>query len=138
MLSNEIAQMGLYKNRNKEVIDFAITDLKDDRQIKQLHNLYRVVGFDLFYKYLKIGEPRSTVQKWTWKCFACRKNENRLSIKTKRKIKRILETGGKIRFSNSSSSVYIFNNEVEVRISDHSEDAKKDFNKIQISYAIRN
>lgn len=137
VLSNEMAEMGLYKNRNREVIDFAITDLKDDRQIKQLHNLYRAIGFDLFYKYLNISEPRSTVQKWTWKCFAQRKNEKRLSVKTKRKIKRILETGGKIRFSKTSSSVYIFNNEIEVRISDHSEDAKQDFTKIQISYGIK-
>lgn len=138
MLSKEIAHMGLYKNKRKETIDFDTTDLKEDKQVKQLYNLYSAIGFDMFYKYLNISVPRSTVQKWTWKCFGKRKNESRLSVNKKRELKRILETGGQIRFSKTSSSVYIFNNEIEIRISDHSEDAKIDFEKIQISYANRN
>jgi hypothetical protein len=134
ILCEEIAQMGLYRNRDKIQVDFDIVDLKDDRHIKQLYNLYRAAGFDLFYKYLHISAPRSTVQKWTWKCFGHRKNEKRLSVKVKRTIKRILETGGVIRFSESTSTVYIFNNEVKLRISDHSGDALVDFDKIQINH----
>lgn len=137
MISNELAYMGLYRNKRKEVVNFIIEDFKNNRQIKQLHNLYRAIGFDLFFEYLNFQVPKTTVRKWTWKAFAKRKNEARLSIKTKRQIKRILETGGKIRFSQSSSSVYIENNEVTVRISDHSQDATQDFDQIQIQY-VRN
>ena len=130
--------MGLYRNRHKEVFNFNLTDLKEDLQIKQLHNLYCAVGFDLFYEHLNISAPRSTVQKWTWKCFAKRKNETRLSIRDKRKIKKNLKAGGKISFSKTTSSVYITNNEVEIRIADHSADGRENFNKIQITYVNRN
>lgn len=129
-LSNELGRIGVFKNRgNKQFIDFDTTDLKEDVKVRQLRNLYSAIGFDLFYKYLKIETPRSTVQKWAWKAFAKRKDEERISRTQKREIEKILKEGGRIRFSKTSSSVYIENNEIKIRISDHNEGSNQDFDK---------
>lgn len=120
VLYDELSQIGLFQNRSGiEVIDFNDECCRDKRQMRQLWNLYHALGFDLFYKSLAIDTPRSTVQKWTMRCFAKRKNESRVSKKQRGYLKKILTTGGIIRFSNTSSSVYIKHNEGKIRISDH-------------------
>jgi len=129
ILSDEIRRTGVYKNRNNLTVNFDVSDFRQERKYLQLDNLYQVIGFDLFYKYLEIKNPRSTVQKWCWRVFAKRKNEERLSIKLKKEIEKILKTGGQIRFSESSSSVYILNNESKIRISNHEAGENKDFTK---------
>lgn len=133
VLTNELSYLGVFKNRKNLSCDFDTTDWKDDVKIKQLNNLYTAIGFQLFYEHVKCEIPKSTLQKLLWKSFAKRKNESRISKAQRKQIKNILESGGRIRFSKSSSSVYIENNETKLRISDHSEDAREDFKKTQIS-----
>lgn len=118
-LSKEIARMGMYMNQKNKKPILNTTDLKNDRQVVQLYNLYRIIGFAAFYKYLNIIAPKSTVQKWCNNCFGQRKDEKRGSRKMKRKVLDVLENGGNIRFSETTTSVYISNNEQKIRISNH-------------------
>lgn len=119
ILQNEIARTGAYKNRNNVEPYISDVDFKDDTQVKQLFNLYTAVGFDLFYKLLNIQEPKSTVRKWCWKAFAKRKTEGRSQLRDRKEVKRLMSQGARVRFSKTSSSVYIENNEDVIRISDH-------------------
>lgn len=123
VLQQEFTKMGVYRNKRKKTLPtdfFHFTDMKQDLGIKQLYNLYRVIGFDLFFRFVPHNNTaKSTLRRWCNNAFGRRKHEKRGSLKLKRKIEKMLTHGAFIRFSKTSSSVYIKSNEGEIRISDH-------------------
>ncbi|MFK7906825.1 MAG: hypothetical protein AB8B69_16955 [Chitinophagales bacterium] len=122
-VNKEFTKMGVYRNKRKKELPssfFEYENIKASYRVRQLYNLYRVIGFELFYRHVPHNNTaKGTLRRWCHKAFANRKNVKRGSLKTKRRVENILNNGGFIRFSETSSSVYIKSNEGEIRISDH-------------------
>lgn len=126
-LSAELRELGLFKNRKNKTIDFEIVDWSDNQQLKQLQNVYSAVGFNLFYEIFNMSMPKSTARKILWKCFAKRKNEKRISKKNRTILKKAIADGFYLKFSDTSSSVYLRTNEYTIRMSDHESSQKTSY-----------
>lgn len=124
VLSEELRKMGAFKNRKSLIVDFDLTSRLEDTQYKQLENLYAACGFKLFYSLLGFTQPFSTVQKWTHAVFASR-GLNTACKKYIKTIKELTENGHTIRFSKTSSSVYIETERGTIRISNHEQGINK-------------
>lgn len=108
----------LMRKQITEYIPDHFYDFKKDIQVRQLRCAYYALGFAGFYKHMPHDVAKSTLQKWTWKAFANRKDQPRLSKKHRKFIDFVLKTG-KIRLSNTTSSIYIENSQYKIRVSDH-------------------
>lgn len=127
-LSDEFRKMGYGKNRKGYEGGFKVFDTRHHFRFRQLYNLYNAVGLRVFYEFLMkpLGHKESKVRNWTNKALA-KRSYGRPKPKTVKKVREILEKGGRIRFSNTSASVYIENKEFKIRISDHAESNNNDF-----------
>lgn len=125
---NEIASMGMYKDRNKDAfIDAPLavenaTEIRiDDKSIqyRQARNLYLGLGLKRFHKYVCPEQNFSSLRRWTYEAFREEGNRGGRN-KTQSIIDRVMEKEkGMIRLSKSSSSIYLKSNETVIRISDH-------------------
>lgn len=123
VLQEEMTNCGMYKMR--EVVTDEIEAVEVEKSIttskefNQAEYAYRLLGFNLFYRHVVPKYiSKSTARRWTNRLFGRRKWEARGSRKIKRKIREALKTGV-VRFSQTSTSVYIKNNTEKIRIADH-------------------
>lgn len=133
-ICNEIAEMGMYKKINNQHFVDAPHELKNvaasegidekSMQYRQVRNLYLGLGLKRFHQYVCPDQNFSNVRRWTYEAFREKGNRGGRNVNHKI-IDKVMSKGGWIAISNTTSSVYIKNNETKIRISDHKTNDKQ-------------